>query len=153
MHESMEIRAVNGAEIPRDLLLQADPSATRVKAYLASARCFVSVANGEIIGAAVLQAVAPRVWELMNISVAAGHQQHGIGSALLLHAIDVARAAGVVRVEVGTGSFGYQLRFYQRHGFRVEAIAKDFFLTHYDEPVCEDGIRLKDMLRLALVLA
>lgn len=148
----MEISAVNGAEIPRDLLLQADPSATRVKAYLANARCFVSVANGDIIGATVLQTVAPRVWELMNISVAAGHQQHGVGSALLRHAIDAARAAGVARLEVGTGSFGYQLRFYQRHGFRVEAIVKDFFLTQYDEPVEEDGIRLKDMLRLALVL-
>ncbi|EXJ14911.1 acetyltransferase, GNAT family [Imhoffiella purpurea] len=62
------------------------------------------------------------------------------------------RRAKVKRLEVGTGTFGYQLAFYQREGFRVDAIEKDFFLSNYDGPIYEDGIQLKDMLRLALDL-
>ena len=53
-------------------------------------------------------------------------------------------------LEVGTGSFGYQLSWYQRAGFRVFAIERDFFLENYPEPIYECGIQLKDMLRLAL---
>jgi len=53
-------------------------------------------------------------------------------------------------MEVGTGTFGYQLAFYQRHGFRVTAIDRDFFVQNYPEPIFEDGIQLHDMLRLTL---
>lgn len=59
---------------------------------------------------------------------------------------------GVLRVELGTGSFGHQLTYYQRHGFRVHAVLKDHFLIHYPEPLMEYGIQHKDMLRLSLVL-
>jgi hypothetical protein len=51
---------------------------------------------------------------------------------------------------VGTGTFGYQLAFYQRHGFRVTSIDRDFFIKNYSEPIFEDGIQLFDMLRFAL---
>lgn len=59
---------------------------------------------------------------------------------------------GVSRVELGTGSFGHQLTYYQRHGFRVDAVVKDHFLIHYPEPLMEYGIQHKDMLRLYLEL-
>lgn len=148
----MKIRETTAADMPRDLLLQADPSPARVDACLHNARCFVAELDAGIVGAYVLQPTAPAVWELMNISVHAAYQKQGIGSAMLRHAIATAGAAGAIRLEVGTGSFGYQLGFYQRHGFRVTAIARDFFLAHYDEPIHEDGIQLKDMLRLTLEL-
>ncbi|WP_198422013.1 hypothetical protein [Stenotrophomonas acidaminiphila] len=41
-------------------------------------------------------------------------------------------------------------RFYQRHGFRVFQVDRDFFLRNYDEAIVEDGIQHRDMLRLAL---
>ena len=47
-------------------------------------------------------------------------------------------------------SFGYQLAWYQREGFRVFAIERDFFLENYPEPIYEQGIQLKDMLRLVV---
>ncbi|MBB3060531.1 hypothetical protein [Microbulbifer rhizosphaerae] len=52
------------------------------------------------------------------------------------------------RLEVGAGTFGYQLTFYQRQGFRVERIDKNFFLKSYPEPIVENGIQHGDMLRL-----
>jgi len=44
------------------------------------------------------------------------------------------------------------LAFYQRFGFRVDSILKDYFIINYDEPIFENGIQLKDMLRLILKL-
>jgi hypothetical protein len=58
----------------------------------------------------------------------------------------------VNRVELGTGTFGYQLAYYQRIGFRVESVLKDHFLANYPEPIFENGIQLKDMLRLYIEL-
>jgi ribosomal protein S18 acetylase RimI-like enzyme len=86
----------------------------------------------------------------MNISVAPEHQRNGIGRELLQHVISSTRKTKVKRLELGTGTFGYQLAFYQREGFRVDSVEKDFFLTNYEEPIYEDGIQLQDMLRLVL---
>ncbi|WP_211243536.1 GNAT family N-acetyltransferase [Chitiniphilus eburneus] len=94
--------------------------------------------------------IAERAWELMAIAVAPTQQCQGLGTALLQWVIDAVRDSGASRLEVGTGTFGYQLAFYQRAGFRVSAIERDFFLTHYPEPIFERGIQLCDMLRLTL---
>ena len=69
---------------------------------------------------------------------------------MLYRLIVSTREAKVKRLEVGTGTFGYQLAFYQREDFRADAIDKDFFLINYEEPIFENGIQLKDMLRLGL---
>ncbi len=86
----------------------------------------------------------------MNIAVRPEQQQLGVGSRLLMWVIEIYRAAGARALEVGTGSFGYQLTFYQRYGFRVVEIDRDFFVTHYHAPIFEEGIRLRDMLRLRI---
>ncbi|CDI94197.1 IAA acetyltransferase [Pseudomonas aeruginosa PA38182] len=57
-----------------------------------------------------------------------------------------------MRIELGTGTFGYQLAFYQRVGFRVDKVVKNYFLDNYDQPIYEMGIQHKDMLRLSLIL-
>jgi len=86
----------------------------------------------------------------MNITVQPGHQKSGYGAALLKWVIEYFRKSGASKIEVGTGTFGYQLAFYQRHGFRVTSIDYDFFVNNYPEPIFEDGIQLFDMLRLTL---
>ena len=62
------------------------------------------------------------------------------------------RQRGVRQLEVGTGSFGDQLLFYQRIGFRVTDIERDFFLQNYTTPLWERGVQHKDMLKLTLEL-
>ena len=59
---------------------------------------------------------------------------------------------GINRVELGTGTFGYQLIYYQRLGFRVESVVKDYFLRHYSESIYENGIQHQDSLRLYKLL-
>lgn len=147
---SLMIEEVVPSAAPLVLLLLADPSEEKVRAYLPTSRCFVVFNDGAVAGVCVVQQKDAGVHELMNIAVAPEQQKRGVGTRLLQWVIERYRAAGAKTLEVGTGSFGYQLTFYQRHGFRVAAIDRDFFVTHYDEPIIEAGIRLRDMLRLRI---
>ncbi|HCE41602.1 MAG: GNAT family N-acetyltransferase [Alcanivorax sp.] len=139
-------------DVPLPLLLVADPSEERIRDYLPGALCLVAEEAGEVVGACVLNGLDDVTLELFNIAVDPAEQGQGIGAALLRRAVEEARVRGFKRVELGTGTFGYQLAFYQRAGFRVEAVVKDHFLTHYDEPVIESGLQHKDQLRLGLAL-
>ncbi|MDD3082661.1 MAG: GNAT family N-acetyltransferase [Desulfobacterales bacterium] len=132
------------------LLLLADPSEDKVRSYLPRSRCFVASSNEVVVGACVVQSLGSGTHELMNITVQPGHQKSGYGAALLKWVIEYFRKSGASKIEVGTGTFGYQLAFYQRHGFRVTSIDYDFFVNNYPEPIFEDGIQLFDMLRLTL---
>jgi len=133
-----------------DLLILADPSEQAIKEYLDQSRCFIAYANDVVVGSCVLKPVGGGMLELMNIAVSPSNQQHGIGTRLLETVIDRMKESGAKGIEVGTGTFGYQLTFYQRQGFRVDRIDKDFFLKNYPEPIFENGIQHKDMLRLTL---
>ncbi|MDI5935700.1 GNAT family N-acetyltransferase [Halomonas kalidii] len=146
----MEIQPVPSTQAPLELLLEADPSPDSLRGYLPRSRCYVARDGDELLGAYVLQPRGDGIVELMSIAVASTLQGQGIGSALLRHAIATAAESDARRLELGTGTFGYQLAFYQRAGFRVVAVERDYFLTHYAEPIYEDGIQHKDRLRLTL---
>jgi ribosomal protein S18 acetylase RimI-like enzyme len=138
--------------LPLTLLLEADPSEQRIAAYQPGALGFAASEGDEIVGACVASLIGEQIVEIFNIAVAPGHQQRGIGSGLLRFVLGSLAEKDVRRVELGTGSFGHQLTYYQRHGFRVDAVLKDHFLIHYPEPLIEHGIQHKDMLRLSLAL-
>ncbi|MDR1063193.1 MAG: GNAT family N-acetyltransferase [Azoarcus sp.] len=150
--ERIEIREAIAADVPRDLLLLADPSDEKIRSYLPRSRCFVASKNGEIVGVCAIQPSGAGTYELMNIAVHPSHQNFGHGTTLLKWVINFFHDAGAKKLEVGTGTFGYQLAFYQRQGFRVTSIDRDFFIKNYGEPIFEDGIQLFDMLRLTLDL-
>jgi len=146
----LSIQEVPTIDAPMELLLLADPSEDKVRAYLSRSKCFVASSGGAVVGACVVQSLGAGAHELMSIAIQPAHQKSGYGTALLKWVIDFFRESGSSQIEVGTGTFGYQLAFYQRHGFRVTAIDRDFFVKNYPEPIFEDGIRLFDMLRLTL---
>lgn len=142
------IQEIPGLDAPMELLLLADPSEDRVRDYLYGSRCFVAKIGHKIVGACVVHPIDVDAYELMNIAVSPDHQRSGYGTQLLTWVVDFVRRSGATQIEVGTGSFGHQLAFYQRHGFRVTDIDRDFFVNNDPQPIIEDGIRLKDMLRL-----
>ncbi|MDF9826212.1 GNAT superfamily N-acetyltransferase [Ereboglobus sp. PH5-10] len=148
MSPPVEITEVSHKEIPIDLLLQADPSEEKLKGYLPRSTCFAAWLDGLPVGACAVIPTAEKNYELMCISVAPAHQQKGVGTQLLRHVIAAIRKLGANQLTVGTGSFGYQLSFYQRQGFRISSIDRDFFIKNYQVPIFENGIQLRDMLRL-----
>lgn len=132
------------------LLLEADPHPEKVMGYLRGSLCLELKKSGKPIGICVILDLGKGLFELMNIAVLPSFQKQGYGRKLLGEAIRIVKTKKARRLEVGTGSFGYQLAFYQREGFRVFKVERDFFLDHYPEAIHEQGIQLKDMLRLAL---
>ncbi|MCP4612737.1 MAG: GNAT family N-acetyltransferase [Planctomycetes bacterium] len=148
----LKFRKVSSNEAPMNLLLEADPSESKVREYLSDSYCFQAEKSDTTVGVYILRPLDNSRYELMNIAVSPELQNQGIGSELLHHAICSAKELGAKHLEVGTGSFGYQLAFYQKAGFRVSAIEKDFFLRHSDQPIYESGIQLKDMIRLSIEL-
>jgi ribosomal protein S18 acetylase RimI-like enzyme len=152
--EGLEIRRLRSEEsFPMPLLLLADPSHEVVESYIHRGRCFIGELNGQIVGVYVLIDTRPLTVELVNIAVAEDKQGMGIGKQLVLHAIEVARASGYKTIEVGTGNSSIgQLALYQKCGFRVVGVDRGFFELHYSEPIYENGIQCRDMIRLALNL-
>lgn len=148
----MEYSEVESTEIPIQLLLEADPSEQSIRSYLNDSWCYVAKYDGQIVGACIAKLTSASTAEIFNVAVYSNFQQQGIGSGVLKFALNELVSKKVHRVELGTGTFGYQLTYYQRIGFRVNAVVKDHFLAKYPEPIFENGIQHKDMLRLYIEL-
>jgi ribosomal protein S18 acetylase RimI-like enzyme len=147
----MEIRKLEPNELPpMDLLLLADPSNQIVEDYIKRGQCYVAELDRSIIAVYVLLPTRPETIELVNIAVREKHQGKGIGKQLIKHAILNAKASDYKTIEIGTGNSGVgQLALYQKCGFRIIGIDRDFFIRHYSEEIFENGIQCRDMVRLS----
>ncbi|WP_068773470.1 GNAT family N-acetyltransferase [Paenibacillus sp. FJAT-26967] len=147
----MRIRQLAAGERPpMDLLLLADPSEVIVKEYLLRGQCYVAVKEEKVIGEYVLLPTSPETVELVNVAVSEEYQGHGVGKKLVNHAVQQARVSGYRTIEVGTGNSSVnQLALYQKCGFRMTGIDRDFFIRHYPEEIYENGIQVRDMVRLS----
>lgn len=66
------------------------------------------------------------------------------------HAIQEAKHLGFKTLEIGTGNSSIgQLALYQKCGFRITGIDRDFFIRHYSEEIYENGMQVMDMIRLS----
>ena len=139
-----------GEPFPMELLLLADESLELVEEYIQRGQCFVAEADHIIIGEYVLLPTRPATVELVNIAVNESWQGRGIGKQLVNHAVQHARILGYQTIEIGTGNSGFgQLALYQKCGFRMVGIDRDFYVRHYAEEIHENGIQLRDMVRLS----
>ena len=143
---------IPGDAIPLDLLLIADPSEIKVREYMKGSICFGAYSDSELVAVCVTNSNIKGESEIFNIASLPNRQQKGVGSKLLTFVIAEFAHRKVEKLVLGTGAFGYQLAFYQRLGFRVDSVEKDFFINNYDEPIFENGIQHYDMLRLAIKL-
>ncbi|MBP2113284.1 MULTISPECIES: GNAT family N-acetyltransferase [Paenibacillus] len=147
----MEIRALHtGEQPPTGLLLLADPSPKLVEDYVARGQCFVAEADQQVVGVYVLLPTRPETAELVNIAVNEEFQGQGIGKQLVNHAIQEAKRLRFKTLEIGTGNSSIgQLALYQKCGFRITGIDRDFFIRHYSEEIYENGMQVVDMIRLS----
>ena len=150
--EMVHIRALRvHEEYPLSLLLLADPSQEIVEGYIRRGQCFVAERTSQIVGVYVLIDTRPQTVELVNVAVAEEERGKGIGKRLVCHAIETARRMDCRTMEVGTGNSSVgQLALYQKCGFRIVGVDTDFFVRHYSEPIYENGIQCRDMVRLSV---
>ncbi|WP_232697246.1 GNAT family N-acetyltransferase [Brevibacillus daliensis] len=148
----MFIRKLEPTEQPPiDLLLLADPSRRLVEEYILRGDCYIGELEQVVVGVYVLLPTRPDTVELVNVAVMESYHGNGFGKQLVLHAIQQAKSSGYRTIEVGTGNSSVnQLALYQKCGFRLTGIDRDFFLRHYDEELLENGIQIRDMVRLSM---
>ena len=133
-----------------DLLQSADPDHRLVTEYVKRGVCFEVILNEQIVGILVLLPTRPETLEIINIAVSDHYQGQGIGETMIHFALDHAKQNHYKTVEIGTGSTSLgQLYLYQKCGFRMSGIDRDFFVRHYKDEIVENKLILKDMVRLS----
>lgn len=134
------------------LLLLADPEWAQIAHYLHDSHCLVIREGQASVGIVAIMPIRPGVMEIMNVAVRPDRQGRGYGRQLVAAAQVYAQQQGATEVEVGTGdsSLG-ALALYQRCGFSIKAIDKDYFLRHYSAPIYEDGRQCRSRITLSWV--
>jgi ribosomal protein S18 acetylase RimI-like enzyme len=134
---------------PYELLLLADPSKNLVDQYLKRSDIFTARQNDETIGVLVLFPLTNSTVEIKNIAVKLEFQGQGIGSYLIENVVKVASLSGQKSICIGTANSSVgQLYLYQKLGFEITDIKRNFFIDNYAEPIFENGIQAKHMLIL-----
>jgi N-acetylglutamate synthase-like GNAT family acetyltransferase len=132
------------------LLRLADDSEAQVRSYYQQGSLFVLRADdGSAVGVTLAIPRPEGEVELKAVAVDPNRQARGVGQRMIALVLGGLRSAGVRRVIVGTASCGIgQLGFYQKTGFRLWKIERDFFTAArgYPEGSEENGIPLRDMV-------
>jgi ribosomal protein S18 acetylase RimI-like enzyme len=132
------------------LLHLADDSVEQVRGYYQTGALYaLDDQDGKPIGMILAIDRPGGVAELKAVAVEVSLHGQGVGTRMLVALLDRLRASGVKRVIVGTSSSGIgQLAYYQKAGFRLWKIERDFFSPGrgYPESVEENGIPLRDMV-------
>ncbi|MEC1302309.1 GNAT family N-acetyltransferase [Lysinibacillus capsici] len=127
-------------------LLLADESEVAVRKYLDKGTLYKINCGELLVGVALVIPQTNTTIELKNIAIVPKYQGKGIGKEILRQLTDECQKDGYQTVLVGTANSSIDnIAFYQKAGFRMEAIEKDFF-SHYPEPIYENGIRALDMI-------
>lgn len=143
----MEIRKVeNGKKQHLDLLLLADEQEDMIDRYLERGTMYVLEDDG-VKAECVVTDEGDGILELKNIAVKPGFQGKGYGKALVDHIIQTYKGQYTV-LQVGTGDSPSTIPFYESCGFYRHHLIKNFFIDHYDHPICECGVQLVDMVYL-----
>ncbi|MDQ1097588.1 MULTISPECIES: GNAT family N-acetyltransferase [Chryseobacterium] len=136
-------------KFPYELLLLADPSKKMIDTYIRHSEVFTAVYQEETIGVIALFPLEKNTAEIKNIAVKPEFQQQGIGTFLIENTFLAAKNNGMKSIMIGTANSSIgQLLLYQKLGFEMTEIKRNFFLDHYAETIFENGIQAKHMVVL-----
>lgn len=95
-----------------------------LRAMLAAEPIFVAVDQGQTVGMIGLvpsgKSKLAHRWGVAMVFVAQSHRGGGVADRLLLAAVDCARDAGALQLELTVAACNRRaFRFYQRHGFQI----------------------------------
>lgn len=128
------------------LLLLADEQESMVDRYLERGAMYLLCEDG-VKGECVVTEEENGVLEIKNLAVVPAFQGKGYGRTLIEAVAEIYRGRYTI-LQVGTGDSPLTVPFYERCGFVRSHKVKDFFLEHYDHPIYEAGVQLKDMVYL-----
>lgn len=133
-----------------DLLLLADEQESMIDKYLERGDLFALYDN-DLKSVCIVTRESDDVCELKNIATYEKWHGSGYGSKLLNHIFSHYKGKYTTMI-VGTGDSPWILQFYEKNGFKISHIIKDFFIANYDHPMFDNGIQLVDMIYLSKAL-
>jgi GNAT superfamily N-acetyltransferase len=146
---SIILREVEGAEVEElfPILLLAEQSRGALLWSLSnlSDTTYRVEEAGQLVGAITMRWNSEPC-EIVELAVAEHRHGQGLGRQIVENILAEARHRGKQRLIVGTGysSIG-NIVFYQRCGFRMDHVRRDYFWYH-QTPEFENGIRVRDMI-------
>ena len=146
----LRIRKLSSDEdIPYLLLLLADETIESIDRYIHSSDIYILEQKRKIIAVYATMLIEPGVMEIKNIAVTDESQNKGLGYFLLMDAIGRAREADCTAIIICTPDIAQkQLYLYQKAGFVIQEVKKDYYIQQFPEPIFEDGIQLRNMVIL-----
>ena len=128
------------------LLLLADEQENMIDRYLERGTMYV-LEDGGVKAECVVTDEGGGILELKNLAVCPEYQRKGYGAAMIRFLEERYRGQYGI-LQVGTGDSPLTVPFYEACGFRRSHTVKNFFTEHYDHPIYEAGVLLKDMVYL-----
>lgn len=143
----MEIKIIeNNKKSFLDLLLLADEQEDMIDKYLDRGTLFVLYDNG-VKGICVVTYEDDNKYEIQNLAVYNEFQGKGYGRHLIAYVCDYYKGNGRVML-VGTGDSPLTVPFYEHCGFVFSHRVVNYILEHYNKPIFEAGVQLKDKVYL-----
>jgi ribosomal protein S18 acetylase RimI-like enzyme len=140
-------------DMPYGLLLDADPSMEVISKYLDLSEIYVAILEDKIIGTFVLYPVDNETFEIKNIAVDERLQRRGIGKLLLNKAEQISVSKGAKQIDIATSNASFEaLSLYQKAGFDMRSLKKNFIIENYPEPLFDNGIQCRHMIVLTKYL-
>ena len=128
------------------LLLLGDEQEDQIDKYLERGDLF-ALYDGDLKCVCTVTDEGDDTLEIQNLATYERYQRKGYASRLIEHIAEY-YAGRYDKIILGTGDVPGILGFYKRRGFAVTHRIPDYFTTHYDHPIMEDGVLLKDKVYL-----
>jgi len=134
-----------------DLLLLADEQEDMIDRYLERGTLF-ALHDGDLKSTCVVthegfNEKGADTYEVQSLATYPQHQKQGYGRYLLNYVCEVYKGEGRTML-VGTGDHLPSISFYERSGFVLSHRVENYIVEHYDKPIYEDGVQLKDKVYL-----
>ena len=140
----MEIKIIeNNKKDFLDLLLLADEQESMIDKYLDRGTLFALYDDG-IKSVCVITDEGNGKIELQNLATYDEFQRKGYGSHLISHICRYFKDKDATCMIVGTGDVPWIVRFYEGCGFVFSHAIENYFIEHYDMPMFDNGVQLKD---------
>jgi ribosomal protein S18 acetylase RimI-like enzyme len=153
----VQIRLHQGTrDVLQQLFAEADDSESQIASYRDVGEILVAWLDGAIVGhVQIVETDEPAIYEIKSLAVAEKLRSRGIGAELVKAACAHGRRRNARSLLVATAAASIPaLQFYQRQGFRIRRVIRDFYGRERGyRPLELNGIPLLDEVILDLELS
>ena len=127
-----------------DFLLLADEQENMIENYLHRGVLF-ALYDSDLKSICVVTDEGNDIYEIQNLATYPEFQKNGYGRYLIDYVCDYYKDKGTTMI-VGTGDTPAMIHFYENSGFVFSHRIENYIVEHYDKPIFEDGIQLRDKI-------